>query len=71
MTNSATLIYMSQAHHYNEVSDELKEIIGRTPDEFLTYCMRCFPSLLIFTYSKMETYEGEERQKCTEILAKT
>jgi serine/threonine protein kinase len=49
----------NKKEHYNELSHDVKKIVGPTMDELFIYINSKFPSLLLFTYIAMGYYKNE------------
>ncbi|VDM98176.1 unnamed protein product [Thelazia callipaeda] len=67
----------NKKHHYRELSVELQEVLGRVPDQFVSYFTEKFPRLLQHTYTAMiycatepafSEYYSEESQKLAKSL---
>ena len=54
------IFYISfQKHHYRELPENLRHILGSIPEEFVLYFTSRFPSLLIHTYKQIEMCKSE------------
>ena len=52
-------LYQFQKHHYRELPENLRHILGSIPEEFVLYFTSRFPSLLIHTYQQIEMCKSE------------
>ena len=54
------IFYISfQKHHYRELPENLRHILGSIPDKFVLYFTSRFPSLLIYTYQQIEMCKSQ------------
>lgn len=49
-----------QKHHYRELSDTVRKILGKIPDQFIAYWMNKFPKLLLHTWLAMQCIRNED-----------
>lgn len=50
----------NKKHHYRELSDKVREILGSIPDQFVTYWTDRFPKLLLHTWLSMQCVKNED-----------
>lgn len=48
-----------QKNHYREVSEEVRRVMGRTPEEYCTYWTTRFPKLLMHSWYAMHCVKNE------------
>lgn len=58
--NCFFLLLNLQKHHYRELSNTVREILGKIPDQFIAYWMNKFPKLLLHTWLAMQCIRHED-----------